>query len=362
MITVRTNLSLYITLLAVTLADCDIYYVKPSHNSSLPHPCPASPCHTLQYYVKNETEFFKSNSTFQFLPGIHILESNEGNKPTTIENVQNLTLIGDDWFLMDASEVPVPSSQIHCNGSGGLLFAAVHGLFIGNLMFSTCGAVLPWPLDGKFRAALAIGLRIPVKSIFDVNITRVVIQNSTGFGLYGANVLGYSTISESTFIYNNGSQEYYGGNIRFRYWNCSEDAGNSTFIIQSSYLLHGYNPNTNASYTSAAGFSVTFGLKCSNVVINITNTTARHNVGAYVGNLEIISYSSSITNTVYITQCVLEDGLVTNGNSTAAGGLSIFSQLCYVPGTRDVSMKWLQFKLNPLGPIADISILRLSAS
>jgi len=80
MITVRTNLSLYITLLAVTLPDFDIYYVKPTYNSSTPYVCPTNyPCYTLQYYMKNE---IKSNSTFQFLPGIHILEGNEGNQPT----------------------------------------------------------------------------------------------------------------------------------------------------------------------------------------------------------------------------------------------------------------------------------------
>ena len=172
----------------------------------------------------NSTAFFKSNSTFQFLPGIHFLENNEGNKPTTIENVQNITLIGNDTFINDTLEMPVPSSQIHCNGSGGLHFTAVHGLFIGNLMFSTCGAVLPWPFNGKFRAALAIGLTTPQKSIFDVTITRVVIQNSTGHGLYASNVLGNSVVSESTFIYNNynGSQEYYGGHIRMSYLNCLE--------------------------------------------------------------------------------------------------------------------------------------------
>ena len=197
-------------ILAATQAAFGIYYVKPSHNSSLPYSCPVSyPCHTLQYYLEDKVSFFKSNSTFQFLPGIHVLESNEGNTPTTIENVQNLTLIGND-FTKNAFELSIPSSQIHCNGSGGLLFTAVHGLFMANLMFSTCGAVLPWPFDGKFRAALAFGLATPQKSIFDINITRVVIQNSTGHGLYGSNVLGNSAVSETTFIFNNynGSQEY----------------------------------------------------------------------------------------------------------------------------------------------------------
>ena len=93
----------------------------------------------------------------QLLPGIHVLESNKGNTPTTIENVQNQILIGNDF----SKEMSILSNQIHCNGSGGLLFTAVHGLFIANLMFSTCGAVLPWPFDGRFQAALAIGLSTP---------------------------------------------------------------------------------------------------------------------------------------------------------------------------------------------------------
>jgi len=194
---------------------------------------------------------------------------------------------------------------------------------------------------GNSERLLPLDLKHQRKAYFDVNITRVVIQNSTGFGLYGSNVLGNSIISGSTFKHNmynyNGSQKYYGGNIRLSYWYCSEDASNSTLIIQSSYLLHGYNPYPNESNTCASGLSITFGLKCSNVVINITNTTARHNVGYAVGNLEIISYSSSITNSVYITQCVLEDGLVTSGNERGAGGLSITSELCFQPEAGDVS-------------------------
>lgn len=91
-----------------------------------------------------------------FCPVFIILEDNERSKPTTIENVQSLTLMGNDIFVMDTSEIPVPSSHIHCNGSGGLLFTAVNGLFIGNLMFSTYGAVLPWPFNGRFQAVLTI--------------------------------------------------------------------------------------------------------------------------------------------------------------------------------------------------------------
>ena len=329
-----TSLTGFMTLLAtlaVVQATVDIYYVKPSHNSSLPYSCPPShPCHTLQYYMKNKTAFFKTNSTLQFLAGIHILESNEANKPTKIENVHNLTLIGNDTLIND-TYVLVPSSQIHCNGSGGLLFTAVHGLFIGNLLFSRCGAVLPWPFDGRFRAALAIGLILPQESIFDVNITRVVIQNSTGYGLYASNVLGKSAISDSTFIYNNynGSQEYFGGNIRMSYQKCSENADNSTITIQSSYLLHGRNPNpyirNGNSNSTSAGLAITvIGLGCSNIVFNITNVTASDNVAVRGGNIEIQYISNDITNSFYIIRCLLEDGVVTHDRG---GGLQIHSEI-----------------------------------
>ena len=333
------GIMILLAILTVAQVTVDIYYVKPSHNSSLPYSCPSSyPCHTLQYYVRNKTALFESNSTLKFLPGIHILESNEANKPTTIENVHNLKLIGNDTFVNNT--MLVPSSQIHCNGSGGLLFTAMCGLFIGNLLFSRCGAVLPWPFDGRYRAALAIGNIIPQESIFDVNITRVVIQNSTGYGLYGSNVLGNSAISESTFIYNNynGSQQYFGGHIRMSYHNCLENASNSTFTIQSSYLLHGRDPNTylypnGGTNGTAAGLAITFsGSGCSNIVFNITNVTARDNIANEGGHFEIIYLINSITNSFNISQCVLEDGVVT-GN--VGGGLRVWSSIGY-PGTEDI--------------------------
>ena len=180
--------------------------------------------------------------------------------------------------------MPAPSSQIHCNGSGGLHFVAVHGLFIGNLMFSTCGTVLPWPFNGKFRAALAIGLKTPQKSIFDVTITRVVIQNSTGHGLYASNVPGKSVISESTFIYNNynGSQEYYGGHIRMSYENCLENAGNSTFTIQSSYLLWGV-ICVKFNMHNISNMSIAF--------IELTMPTCMHNMSMFMHNMPMFMHN-----------------------------------------------------------------------
>ena len=122
------------------------------------------------------------------------------------------------------------------------------------------------------------------------------------------------------------------------YHNCLENASNSTFTIQSSYLLHGRDPNTyiypNGGINgTAAGLAITFsGSGCSNIVFYITNVTAKDNIANEGGHFEIIYLINSITNSFHIAQCVLEDGGVL-GNF--GGGLRIWSSIGF-PGTEDI--------------------------
>ena len=113
------------------------------------------------------------------------------------------------------------------------------------------------------------------------------------------------------------------------YHNCSENASNSTFTIQSSYFLHGRNPNDyrrngNTNSTSAGLGITVMGLGCSSIVFNIINITARDNVGVRGGNIEIQYLSNNITTSFYIIRCLLEDGVVTRDRG---GGLEIQSEI-----------------------------------
>ena len=127
------NIFIIALLLLAPSTEADVYYVKPENYTSL---CP-KPCHTLGHYVQSSTAYFKSNTTFHFLSGNHIL-----NETVKVECIKNLTLIGNERFVPGLLDLPAPSSQIHCNGPVGFSFAAMHTLFIGNLLFSGCGAVL----------------------------------------------------------------------------------------------------------------------------------------------------------------------------------------------------------------------------
>ena len=68
-----------------------------------------------------------------------------------------------------------------------------------HLTFSTCGA--------DYASSIFIGVNL--QCVADVEISNIVVSNSTGFGLYALNIVGFVHIQNSVFIYNTG---YIGGN------------------------------------------------------------------------------------------------------------------------------------------------------
>jgi len=66
-------------------------------------------------------------------------------------------------------------------------------------------------------AALAVG-DLGNRSIYDVTIQAITVQNSTGYGILGNNIFGRSVIIDSNFIFNRSPQgSVVGGNSRFVY-------------------------------------------------------------------------------------------------------------------------------------------------
>ena len=64
------------------------YYVRPSHVSDTF--CPGEPCHTwTKYTVSHTDQYFHSNTTFWFIPGIHHM-----NMTLHVSNVSNISLVG----------------------------------------------------------------------------------------------------------------------------------------------------------------------------------------------------------------------------------------------------------------------------
>ena len=188
-----------------------VYYVKPSEAEEC-----SQPCHTLQYYVNNSN--FSSNSTFLFLKGLHTVQST-----ADIRNVHDLAFIG----IADPKKC-----KIQCQLPAGFYFKQmIHGnLSISNLTFSNCGVK---SVDGLPSGALVLD------TVFDLNLTNVIVENSTGYGLLGYNLLGNPLITNSVFRYNNATQECLGGNTWIYYGNCPKLDTPTLLTISSSQFLFG---------------------------------------------------------------------------------------------------------------------------
>jgi len=182
----------------VTNGSGSIIYVTPEKE----HSCPRNTqlCYILSHIAENPMNYFSSNTTIIFLPGNHTIDT---NRSITIANVSNITLEGS-------------GSTIQCikGRELGFVFIQVTNLSISNLHLHQCGAMLPLEVELELYKTTLSELVIeyfytkssPVLYFIDViniTISRVSIYYSTGPGLLGFNVIGHSTISQSSFVRNN---------------------------------------------------------------------------------------------------------------------------------------------------------------
>ena len=244
-----------------------VYYVTPDSETT----CPSTPCHNITHYIQNVLVYFQSNSTFKFLPGVHILDA---GGIIEIEFVNNVALIGDA-MLPSEYEIPFqPSSKIWCTGQAGFGFGFVENLLIENLSFTNCGT---WSYALSFYG------------VTNLTISRVVVQNTIGYGIFGMALKGDTRLFESAFLYNHGDLNHTGGNVELLFV-ISCNPGNNTSLslnIWSTYILHGDN-----------GLFVSLnGNLCNNTYLRLDNVTVSHNK---VTNL-VLSLLYSDTSRVSVT-------------------------------------------------------------
>ena len=162
------------------------YFVAPNGGT----PCPALRCHTLSHYLENTTQYFTSNTRISFLHGVH-----EINKSGVflIKNVTNLTLTG---FNVSSSH----AAKIICAQPVVLAFENIANLELKHFTVLYCG--YPFLQFPKLSSA-AISVAVFLRNITSVKLSDISVENSTGFGLWGTNILGNSSISHSRFMFNN---------------------------------------------------------------------------------------------------------------------------------------------------------------
>ena len=269
-----------------------VYYVRPENSTKIyPHGC----SQTFDHYVRNDKEYFNSNSKFLFLPGTHFLEAT-----LLIEYVKNLELKGHGDCV------------VQCLGPYGFIIANSYNVRIENLAILDCGqrieSIAP---NSNTHAALAFDM------VHNLAFSKVTVHRSKGFGIYSNRVFGVFLIKSSTFKSNQGSSNFKGGNAMIYYQNCSSvhTAHESYLAIKSSRFIYGKNHGS----FSASGLTLWLG--CTNISARISYTNFSHNTGfldyfsSTGGNLAIFyrNYTNITTNNVTVENCYISDGHANTG-------------------------------------------------
>ena len=194
-----------------------IYYVTPSLDKACPSTASSETCQTLGHYVNRSGHYFQSDTTFYFLNGTHWLNVEE---VVTIMGIERVRMIGDSQLVQSSQSFISlePSAVISCNSSaGGFAFGIVKSLLIANLSFMHCGADVSKVADQFLYVPQGtdlhnITITLGFFLVEDLDLSGVLVQNNTGYGLATLNLLGNSSITESAFIFNKGTTFHPGGN------------------------------------------------------------------------------------------------------------------------------------------------------
>ena len=280
----------------VCIAFCsaiNIYYVKPTIDGH----CPDSPCHTFNHYLKNQP-LDLSNSIIYFLQGVHTITPND---VLYLEQVNNLALVGLEWQVPsnNTSILDHTPAVINCSNGNGFIFQYSTFILIANITIVHCGV--------GFQYGVSAAIAFLESS--NIEVTGVVVQNSTGFGLWLHRVLGNSQISQSRFISNKGSESFHGGNIFLSFLEGSCELETVKVRIQASELRGGM----------PVGFLIQIKHSCNNIYITLDAVMMSENGGETIsssmgyGNLNIVMAEPKNATHISIKNSYIEKGVARDG-------------------------------------------------
>ena len=123
------HLSLFLSLCGATE-----YYVRPTDPTDTS--CPAQPCLTLSQYISDSDLYFKSNTVFKFLPGLH-----HANQTLDMQSVENVSLEGDQNSNHSMVMMTVQCLSHYCAGLNS--FQSIYNIIIHSLNSLPNNADLP---------------------------------------------------------------------------------------------------------------------------------------------------------------------------------------------------------------------------
>ena len=337
-----------VSVVSLALLKCSVgegpkLYVQPTStatNASVS--CPHKPCETLEYYSRDPRQYFKSDTVVTLLHGRHEIDIG-GLVPIT--NVRNLEF--------RTSSISV-FADIVCKNSTGFAFLNISNLSLSNIAFLSCGARVGYDLKGQvmntytnasqlYRMSERQQIAILLAAVFNLTMSSLVVQNSTGYGILGFNVLGESVIKNSYFIFNNyytlnsqvclmtllqspipdyaTIQDCVGGNALFIYsehTKCLVNEQAQKLLVENSSFAYGvdltgslrklkYTPNDNVVF-GGAGISVkvaptSYSLE---IILDGVNTSANNADSGPNMNFQSFDFVNCFALT--IQNCICENG------------------------------------------------------
>ena len=279
------------------------YFVAPLKGT----PCPAHPCHTLSHYLENITQYFTSNTRISFLHGVH-----EINKSGVflIKNVANLTLTGYNVSSSNAA-------KIICTEPAVVAFWKIANLELKHFTVLYCG--YPF-LQFHKMSSPAISAAVFLRNITSLKLSDISVENSTGIGLVGTNILGNSSISHSRFMFNNyytlasgsvncsyGTGSCRGGNMGL-FYDATVPVSTNVLSIVLCEFSNGVDVLDKQYGRFSSGLSISFYSALQyKVDVSIRNVLSTRNIAlsganfffnlyGFIGHVSIINSTSSMAN------------------------------------------------------------------
>ena len=200
---------------------------------------------TLCHYINATNSLNATNTTVEFLPGIHEVD-NCTSSQLVVEHVSNIVWKGSQSLK---KEWPM----IMCNKRFNFIFRRVANLTLIGLTLSKCGKYakrsLQVPLQKSFTcywsailSSFKFMASISLVSVTNLNLQNINISESVGYGLFARNVMGESLINSSTFGENKATalNQFAGGNAIFIFLDDSQMVTEQPHLtIQNSFFYNG---------------------------------------------------------------------------------------------------------------------------
>ena len=154
--------------LLFSLCGATEYYVRPTEPTDTS--CPAQPCLTLSQYISNSDLYFKSNTVFKFLPGLH-----HTNQTLDMQSVENVSLEGEH-----NNNHPMLMMDINCSSHvcTGFHFHNITNLTIHSLDFSVYVSALP-PFAPNGENLSVVGFVYTAVNTLHMHHTSIQVESSS---------------------------------------------------------------------------------------------------------------------------------------------------------------------------------------